>query len=296
MSFAGNAAIFLASLVAIYSIASALLDSRKNQYGFPKGARWGVFITAGLLTLAELLLLVAFLTHDFSLQYVYDYSAKDTPFAYLITGLWAGNAGSLLFWGWIISVSGAVLLWRSDKSNKDLMPNALAVILFTELLFLVLILIPSPTAFAQSPFFPQSPIPLDGLGLRPVLQTPLMIFHPPVLLAGYAVVTVPFALAIGALFNRKIDDSWVLTAKRWAIASWLLLGLGNVLGMWWAYAELGWGGYWAWDPVENAGLMPWLLLTAFLHSGMLYLRRGMFKGVTTAFALGAFILTIFGAS
>jgi cytochrome c-type biogenesis protein CcmF len=290
MSFAGNAAIVLAFLVALYAIASALLDSRNNKYGFPAGARWGVYAVAGLMTAAVLVLLVSFLTHNYSLKYVYDYSANDTPFVYLLTGLWAGNAGSLMFWGWIIAVSGALLLWRSDKSNRDLMTNALAVILFTEILFMILLFIESPFAGVGL-----SSVPLDGLGLRPVLQTPLMIFHPPVLLAGYAIITVPFALAISALLNRRVDEAWLLTARRWAIAAWLLLGLGNVLGMWWAYAELGWGGYWAWDPVENAGLMPWLILTALLHSSMLYLRRSMFKGVTTAFALIAFLLTVFGA-
>ncbi|MCL2679472.1 MAG: cytochrome c biogenesis protein CcsA [Dehalococcoidia bacterium] len=289
MSFAGNAVIILAFLITIYSIASALLDSRDNKYSFPPLARWGVFAAAGLLTLAVVLLLTAFLTHDFSLLYVYNYSATDTPFAYLISGLWAGNAGSLLFWCWLIAVSGAVLLWRSNKSNRPLMPVALSVILFSELLFLIILI------FIESPFAGLSPVPADGLGLRPVLQTPLMISHPPTLLAGYALTTVPFALALAALYNRTVDETWVLTARRWAVAAWLLLGVGNILGMWWAYAELGWGGYWAWDPVENAGLMPWLTLTAFLHSSMLYVRRGQLKGVTTLFALVSLVLTIFGA-
>ena len=288
MSFLGNAVLILAFLVAIYSIAAALLDSRKNKYGFPTNARYGVFAVAALVTLAVALLLISLLTHNFSLKYVADYSSRGTPLAYLITGLWAGDAGSLLFWGWIVALSGAVLLWRSNKSNRELMPNALSVILFTELLFLVLL-------FRISPFQSLSPVPADGAGLSPVLQNVGMMFHPPLLLAGYAVFVVPFALAIAALFNRKVDDSWVHSAKRWAIAAWLLLGIGNVLGMWWAYAELGWGGYWAWDPVENAGLMPWLLMTAFLHSSMMYLRRGLFKAWTVILSIAAFWLTIFGA-
>jgi cytochrome c-type biogenesis protein CcmF len=288
MSLFGNAVLILAFLVAIYSIASSLLDSRKNKYGFPTNARYGVFAVAGLVTLAVALLLISLLTHNFSLEYVASYSGLDTPLAYLISGLWAGNAGSLLFWGWIVALSGAVLLWRSNKSNKELMPNALPVILFTELLFLILL-------FIQSPFQALSPVPTDGAGLSPVLQNLGMILHPPVLLAGFAILTVPCALAIAALFNRQVDDAWVLTAKRWAIAAWLLLGLGNVLGMWWAYGALGWGGYWAWDPVENAGLMPWLLVTAFLHSSMMYLRRGMFKIWTAILAVAAFWLAIYGA-
>ena len=288
MSFFGNGVLILAFLMVIYSIASALLDSRKNKYGFPINARYGVFAIAGLVTLAVALLLVSLLTHNFSLKYVADYSSRGTPFVYLVTGLWAGDAGSLLFWGWMVALSGAVLLWRSNKSNRELMPNALSAILFTELLFLILM-------FALNPFKSLSPVPADGAGLAPVLQNVGMIFHPPLLLAGYALFVVPFSLAIAALFNREVDDAWVLTAKRWAIAAWLMLGLGNVLGMWWAYAELGWGGYWAWDPVENAGLMPWLLITAFLHSSMMYLRRGLFKTWTIILAITAFWLTIFGA-
>jgi len=288
MSLLGNAVLILAFLVAIYSIAAALLDSRKNKYGFPTNARYGVFAVAGLVSLAVGLLLVSLLTHNFGLKYVADYSSRDTPLVYLITGLWAGNAGALLFWGWVVAISGAVLLWRSNQTDRELMPKALPVILFTELLFLILL-------FIQSPFQALSPVPPDGAGLMPVLQNILMIFHPPLLLAGYALLTVPFALAIAALFKRKVDDAWVLSAKRWAVAAWLLLGLGNVLGMWWAYAVLGWGGYWAWDPVENAGLMPWLLITAFLHSGMMYLRRGMFKRWAVILAIAAFWLAIFGA-
>ena len=288
MSFLGNALIILAILVAIYAIASALMDSRKNKYGFPTGARFGVFAVAGLVTLSVLVLLVSFLTHNFSLKYVADYSSRDTPFIYLVTGLWAGNAGSLLFWGWIVSLSGAALLWRSDKSNRDLMPNALPVVLFTAILFLILVLI-------ESPFKALSPIPADGVGLKLVLQNAGMIFHPPILLTGYALFTVPFALALSALFNREIDDAWVVTAKHWAIAAWLLLGIGNILGMWWAYFDLGFAGYWAWDPVENAGLLPWLLVTAYLHTSMMYLRRGLFKTWALVLAIAAFWLTIFGA-
>ena len=288
MSFLGNAAIILAFLVAIYTIASAMMDSRKNKYGVPAGARFGVFAVAGLVTLAVGVLLVSLLTHNFSLKYVADYSSRSTSLLYLVTGLWAGNPGSLLFWGWTISLSGAVLLWRSDKNNRGLMPEAVSVIMFTVILFLVLL-------FIESPFKGLSPVPADGLGLKPVLQNIGMVVHPPLLLAGYALFTVPFALAMSALFNRKVDDAWVTTAKRWSIAAFLLLGLGNVLGMWWAYAELGWGGYWAWDPVENAGLMPWLLVTAFLHSGIMYLRRGLFKTWTVILAIAGFWLTIFGA-
>ncbi len=288
MSVLGNAVLVLAFLVAGYAILAALLDSRKNKYGFPTNARYGVFAVAGLLTLAEILLLIALLTHNFSLSYVTSFSSLDTPAIYLISGLWAGNSGALLLWGWIIAIAGAILLWRSNKSNKELMPAALAVILFIEMIFLILI-------FLESPFAGLSPVPADGYGLNPLLQNFGMILHPPALLAGFALFTVPFALAVSAFINRKVDDAWVLASKSWTLAAWLLLGVGNVLGMWWAYGELGWGGYWGWDPVENAGLMPWLLMTAFLHSIMMYLRRGMFKMWTAILTMSTFSMIVFGA-
>ena len=288
MSFLGTAILILACAVAVYSAASALLDSRDNKYGFPKTARMGVFIVAGLLTLAEALMLVSFYTHNFNLYQVANHSSLDTPAAYLLTGLWAGNAGALMFWAWLVALSGAFVLWRSNDYNKTLMPHSLALILLVEIFFLVLL-------FADPPFAASGEALTDGRGLSLILQTPLMIFHPPVLLAGYALTTVPFALAIAALFNRRVDNTWALTARRWLIASWLLLGLGNILGMLWAYAALGWGGYWAWDSVENSGLMPWLLLTALLHSNVLYLRRGIHKAWAVILAIASFWMVILGA-
>ncbi|MCL2140947.1 MAG: cytochrome c biogenesis protein CcsA [Dehalococcoidia bacterium] len=288
MSTLGNIILIIAGLVVAYSILSTLIDSKNNKWGFPKIARWGVFVFAGLMTLAESLLLASFLGHDFSLYYVASYSDCQTPMVYLITGIWAGNGPSIMFWAWILSVAGAVLLWRSNKSNQPLMPLALSVILTAGLVLLVLL-------FIDSPFQSLTPIPADGLGLKLLLQTPLMAFHPPTLLAGYALTVVPFALAVSALISHKMDDAWIVTARRWLLAAWLLLGIGNILGMWWAYAELGWGGYWAWDPVENAGLMPWLLLTALLHSSMMYLRHGSHKIWTVLLAVFPFWLVIFGA-
>ncbi|MCL2706957.1 MAG: cytochrome c biogenesis protein CcsA [Dehalococcoidia bacterium] len=288
MSFFGSAILVLACVVAVYSIASALLDSRDNKYSFPKTARIGVFVVAGLMTLAEILMLISFIGHDFSLAQVYVNSSLDTPPAYLLAGLWAGNAGALLFWAWIVALSGAVVLWRSNNANKTLMPYAVSLTLFVEIFFLVLLFIDPPF---KALTFPAT----DGLGLSLALQTPLMLFHPPVLLAGYALTVVPFALAVAALCNRCVDKTWVLTARRWLVAAWLLLGFGNILGMWWAYEVLGWGGYWVWDPVENAGLMPWLLLTALLHSNIVYLRRGMQKIWTVLLAIASFWMVILGA-
>ncbi|GAI78756.1 unnamed protein product, partial [marine sediment metagenome] len=144
------------------------------------------------------------------------------------------------------------------------------------------------------PFHTLTPIPTEGIGLNPLLENPGMIIHPPMLLGGYAVFAIPFAFAIAALITRRLDDEWISAIKKWALLGWLLLGIGNIIGAWWAYVELGWGGYWAWDPVENAGLMPWLIATAFLHSIMLQRRKGMFKLWSIVLIILAFILTIFG--
>ncbi len=288
MVILGNIALVLSLLAALYTGVAFIVSLRLKTPWLAQSARVGVGATAGFSTLTVLLLLVALVTHDFSLQYVASYSSLETSFVYLVTGLWAGNAGSILFWGWLIALSAAILLWREKPESERLLPYAFPVIMLTEILFLVLL-------FIHNPFAPAATVPADGIGLNPLLENPGMIFHPPMLLAGFALLVIPFSLAIAALASKKLDNGWMVSARRWALAAWLLLGAGNILGMWWAYAELGWGGYWAWDPVENAGLMPWLLLTAFLHSTMMQRRRGLFKFWNLLLIIFAFNLTIFGA-
>jgi cytochrome c-type biogenesis protein CcmF len=288
MAILGNIALVLALLAALYTGVAFILSLRLKVNWLAQSARWGVWGVAGFTTLAVLLLLTALVTHNFSLQYVASYSSLETSFVYLVTGLWAGNAGSILFWGWLIALAGAILLWREKKNSKELLPYAFPVIMLTEILFLVLL-------FIHNPFARAATIPTDGIGLNPLLENAGMIFHPPILLAGFALFVIPFSLAIAALISKKLGNGWLVSAKSWALAAWLLLGAGNILGMWWAYAELGWGGYWAWDPVENAGLMPWLLVTAFLHSTMMQRRRGLLKSWSLLLIIFAFNLTIFGA-
>jgi cytochrome c-type biogenesis protein CcmF len=288
MAILGNIALVLALLAALYTGVAFILSLRLKVKWLAQSARWGVWGVAGFTTLAVLLLLTALVTHNFSLQYVASYSSLETSFVYLVTGLWAGNAGSILFWGWLIALAGAILLWREKKNSKELLPYAFPVIMLTEILFLVLL-------FIHNPFARAATIAADGIGLNPLLENAGMVFHPPILLAGFALFVIPFSLAIAALISKKLGNGWLVSAKRWALAAWLLLGAGNILGMWWAYAELGWGGYWAWDPVENAGLMPWLLVTAFLHSTMMQRRRGLLKSWSLLLIIFAFNLTIFGA-
>jgi cytochrome c-type biogenesis protein CcmF len=207
---------------------------------------------------------------------------------YLISSLWAGNAGSLLLWGWIISLCAALVVFRKKKQGQELVPYASVIIMAVQAFFLLLLI------FAKNPFHKLDIVPVEGTGLNPLLENPGMIFHPPTLLAGYAVFVVPFAFAIAALITRRLNTDWLGAVKRWALLGWLLLGVGNIIGAWWAYAELGWGGYWAWDPVENAGLMPWLVATAFIHSIMIQKRKGVLKLWSMVLVISTFILIIFG--
>jgi len=287
MAFIGYCVLILICVAIIYALASIFLDSRNNKHGFPNAGRVCIYAIAAMFTLLVALILIAFFTHNFSLAYVVRYSNLETPALYLLTGLWAGNVGALLFPAWIISLVAAFIVWRNGKTTRDLLPNAMAIILAVEVFYIIVLFFARPFA---APIYPVT----DGNGLAPMLQTPAMLIHPPTLLAGYALAVVPFAFAISALIARKIDDAWVLVTKRWLVASWVLLGVGNIVGMWWAYAVLGWGGYWAWDPIENSGFMPWLLMTALIHSNMMYLRRGICKTWTVVLAIASYWMVLFG--
>ncbi len=207
---------------------------------------------------------------------------------YLLAAFWAGNEGSLLLWLWLLSLFAFIVLIQNRHKFKGLMPDAISITMLINAFFLILI-IHGSNPFERLPFTPP-----DGMGLNPLLEHPLMIFHPPTLLAGYPSFTIPFAFAIAALITKRLGAEWVKTVRNWVLISWFFLGAGNLLGAWWAYVVLGWGGYWAWDPVENAGLMPWLVSTALLHSLIVQRRRGMFKVWNITLIIITFALTIFG--
>ncbi len=283
----GYIVIFLALLTSFYAAIAAALGGRSGRANTLASARNGLIATFALVSLGFLTLLLGLVTHDFSMEYVASYTDRSLPFIYLVSGLWAGNAGSLLFWAWVLSLVALIVTLRVRAQDRELMPYASSIIMLVEAFFLLLIVAVS------NPFNKIIP-PADGLGLNPLLQNPGMIVHPPALLAGYAILAMPFAFAMAALLTRNLDDEWTLGVRRWMLLAWLLLGAGNIIGAWWAYVELGWGGYWAWDPVENAGLMPWLAATAFLHSAMVQRRRGMFKVWNMLLVIMAFILSIFG--
>jgi cytochrome c-type biogenesis protein CcmF len=236
------------------------------------------------------MLVYGFVTRDFSIKYVADHSSRDLPLFYTISAFWAGQEGSLLFWLWLLSIFGAIIVWRNRKAKGELANYALLTIAGSEL-FLALFVTLWSNPFTR--FIYQGP-PEDGAGLNPLLQNFYMIFHPPTLFIGFAGFTVPFAYALGALIYGKSGNSWISRSRPWTIFSWAFLTLGIVLGAKWAYVELGWGGYWAWDPIENASLFPWLTATAFLHSVMIQERRNMLKIWNIALITLTFELCLFG--
>jgi len=288
MADIGYIALLLAMVASIYSGIAYIFGVRGRYPALVNSARTGLFVTFGLVTFSTLILLLALLTHNFQIEYVASYTSRDMPFVYLVSSLWAGNKGSLLFWAWLLSLFAMLVVLPKREKKGELVPYASSIIILTEAFFLILLV------SVSNPFFELNFMPVEGRGLNPMLENPGMIFHPPILLAGYVGFTIPFAFAIGALLSRRLGEDWIRPARSWALLSWLLLGVGNIIGAWWAYVELGWGGYWSWDPVENAGLMPWLVATAFLHSIMMQRRRGIFKIWNIGLIILTFNLAIFG--
>ncbi len=290
MAEIGYGALLTAFGAAIYAAIAFILGMRRGRPALIESAQNSLLAVFGLVSISVATLVLALLVHDYQIEYVAAYSSNNLPLVYLITALWAGNDGSLLFWAWLISLVATVMVLRKRVSGKELVPYASVVIMGVETFFLTLLL------FVQNPFHKLSfvAVPAEGVGLNPLLENIWMVFHPPLLLAGYVSLTVPFAFAIAALLTRRLGDEWLIIIRRWTLLAWLFLSVGNLLGAWWAYVELGWGGYWAWDPVENAGLMPWLIVTAFLHSIMMQRRRGMLKVWNIVLIILAFSLTIFG--
>ena len=256
----GHIALILAFIAAVYSAIASAWGARSGSHAFATSARNGVLVVAALYTLALAAMLYAFITKDFSLKIVSDHASKDLPAVYTVSALYADKAGSVFFWGWLISLFAAVLALQKHGTYKRITPYAISIMAVILAFFLALVTLVVNT-------FEKNPIhPVDGFGLNPLLQNFGMLIHPPLLYIGFAGFAIVFAFFMAALITRSSGIEWIGGIRRWALFAWCMLGIGNVVGMWWSYNELGWGGYWAWDPVENAGLMPWLLGTAFLHS------------------------------
>jgi cytochrome c-type biogenesis protein CcmF len=247
-----------------------------------------VYVICGCLIVAAISLWKGLITHDFNMEYVWAYTSRNLPSAYIFSALWAGQKGSLLFWAVVLSLFASAAQLLTGRRFAYLMPYVAGVTSAVITFFVSVML------FAADPFERLGFTPADGRGLNPQLQNVGMVIHPPMLYLGYISITIPFAFAVAALLSRRLDIGWIHAIRKWTLVSWLFLSIGITLGMWWAYVELGWGGYWAWDPVENASLLPWLTMTAFLHSVMIQEKRGMLKRWNFGLIIGTFLLSIFG--
>ena len=283
----GNVSLLFALVVAGWATIASLLAFAGGGRGLQSSAERAVLAATALIVVATASVVHGFVTDDFRLDYVYHYSSIEQPLPYKIGALWGGQSGSLLLWVLMLAVMGCVMVATNRRKNRALMPVATSVVAATITFFLVLL------NFVESPFA-VGPARPDGVGLNPQLKNYWMMIHPPCLYLGYVGFTIPFAFAISALATRRTGDIWFRTTRRWTMFSWFFLGIGILLGSYWAYIELGWGGYWAWDPVENASLMPWLTGTAFLHSVMIQEKKGMLKVWNMSLIILTFTLSIFG--
>jgi cytochrome c-type biogenesis protein CcmF len=288
MAGLGRACLPLALVVCLYGIWASVHGARTGQVRWMRVGRRSVYMLAGVLTVAFLILEVAFLRDDFSFNTVADTSSLSTPTFYKAAAVWSSQEGSLLLWAWLLSLWSSLALFLTRNRLREVCAYAGAVMLSLGGFFVALMV------FYANPFSTTSPAPADGVGLDPLLRHPTMMIHPPMLYSGYTLCTIPFAFGIGALLARRVDADWLRTVRRFALAAWLFLGMGILLGARWSYSELNWGGYWGWDAVENASLMPWLTATAFLHSLMIQERRGMLKVWNMSLVLATGTLSIMG--
>ena len=284
----GYGALVVGVLLALYGAAAAAAGARTGRTALVESAQHAALGVFGLVTAALLLLVYAFLTFDFSVRYVAINTNLETPFYYRITGVWGALEGSIILWTWMLGLYTLILILRHRDSARELYPWALATMLGILAFFLLVMTIAAP------PFQRQVPVAADGRGLNPLLEDTGMITHPVALYLGFTGFTVPFAFAMAALITGRVGDTWLVLTRRWTIVAWYFLSLGLLIGGWWSYHVLGWGGYWAWDPVENAAFMPWLTGTAFLHSVMIQERRRMLKLWNIVLVILTFGLTLFG--
>jgi cytochrome c-type biogenesis protein CcmF len=284
----GPLALAIAWVLAIYAIGMSLAGALRRQREFVASAENATLAVWGFVVIAVAALLHALATHDFSIEYVAHYSSSTLPLNYTIAALWGGQAGSLLFWALILTSMSSVVILQNREKNRELMPYVTATLMVIALFFLSMLM------FVTPPFQRLAFTPAEGRDLNPLLQNYWMTIHPPSLYTGYVGCAVPFAFAMAALATGKLDDVWIRSTRRWTLLAWFFLSLGNLFGAEWAYLVLGWGGYWAWDPVENAAFMPWLTCTAFLHSVMIQEKKNMLKVWNMVLVILTFALTIFG--
>ncbi|MCC6749235.1 MAG: cytochrome c biogenesis protein CcsA, partial [Deltaproteobacteria bacterium] len=289
MAQLGNAAVHLILILATWAGVLALVGARRRSATMVHAATLMTYATAAVASVAMVTLAYAFAISDLNLVYVQQHSDHAMPLFYRITSLWGGMEGSLLLWAWLLAVFTALAIRSNRERLRELTPWAIVVLMVVIDFFAVLLIVHS------NPFEVfLTGAPTTGKGLNPLLQNPYMVTHPPSLYLGFVGMAIPFAFAMAALITGHTDEAWLQAVRRWALLAWFFLALGLTLGMLWAYEELGWGGYWGWDPVENAGFMPWLLSTAFIHSIIVQERRQMLKTWNMVLAILAFCMTIFG--
>ena len=288
MAELGSISLWIALALAAYSTIGSVAGKLRLSPALVESAQSAMYAAVLALLVATLSLVIAFISHDFEIAYVAAHSDLAMPKRFTWVAFYAGNEGSLLYIAAILSIMSAIAVWRSPQRFKDALPYTTAVLMLTLTFFLAV------TAVMANPFDKLPFVPLDGEGINPLLTHFGMFFHPPALMAGLIGITVPFAFAMGSLLAGKTGDEWVDAGRVWGIIAWVLLASGLLLGSWWAYTILGWGGFWFWDPVENAAFMPWLGLTAFIHSIMVQKRRGMFRMWNIVLIDVAFGLALYG--
>ena len=288
MTTLGQISLWLALLVAAWGTVTGILGAQRGSPELIHSARRATYALLGLLAVASASLIVALVRHDFNVAYVAEKTSRNLPTVYTIAAFYSGQEGSLLFWAFVLSIFAAAAQWLTPRRYEPLMPQVAAVTSGITAFFVAVMV------FAANPFTRLPFTPADGNGMNPQLQNPGMVIHPPMLYLGYISIAIPFAFAVAALISRRLDTGWLHAIRRWTLLSWTFLSIGITLGMWWAYVELGWGGYWAWDPVENASFLPWLTMTAFLHSVMIQEKRGMLKKWNMTLITLSFMLSVFG--
>ncbi len=287
MALLGTGALVLALVLAAWAAVAGLLAGLRSDRRLLASARNATYAMLGAVLVADAVFMAAILGHDFSFEVVATTSSRSLPLGYLIGSFWSSQAGSLLLWMTILAVYAALVARGTRAALQEFAPWTTAVMGAISAFFALLLVA------SASPFATQV-APVDGFGMNPSLQNPYMVSHPPALYLGYVGFSVPFAFMVGALATGRTDARWLVATRRWTLVSWSFLGVGMLLGAHWAYVEVGWGGYWAWDPVENAALLPWLVATAYLHSVMVQEKKGMLKVWNVALVGGTFALCLFG--
>jgi cytochrome c-type biogenesis protein CcmF len=289
MAALGSFLLLATFVVCAYAAVASVVGARRRSRRLIESGVGAFYLIAALMTVASAVMINAFLTNDYTIKYVAHYSDAVQPLFYKITSYWGGLDGSIMFWVFLLSLFGTAAVYVNRERHRELIPYVVATISVVEMFFLFLMVVhrnPFTTFLTKTP--------ADGSGLNPLLQNYWMAIHPPSLYTGFVGMTIPYAFCIAALVTGHLDDSWLRAVRRWTMVGWLFLTFGLTLGMIWAYEVLGWGGYWGWDPVENAGLLPWFTATAFLHSVMVQERRNMLRVWNVTLVILTFFLTIFG--